>query len=84
MGSIITTLLGWVLGKVFGIVKENQTEKKYADAMKENFKLRAQNAGLWKRKKLEDKEDKVQEEWEKADEDKKFEMLKRDFTDSSD
>ena len=82
MGSIITTLLGWVLGKVFGIVKENQTEKKYVDAMKENLELRAQNAGLWKRKGLEQKEKRIEEEWEKADEEKKFEILKRDFTDT--
>ena len=82
MGSIITSLLGWILGKVFGLVKQNQTEKKYVDAMKENLELRAQNAGLWKRKGLEQKEKRIEEEWEEADEDKKFEILKRDFTDT--
>ena len=84
MGSLITSLLGWILGKVFGLVKQNQTEKKYVDAMKENLELRAQNAGLWKRKGLEQKEKRIEEEWEKSDEEKKFEILKRDFTDSSD
>jgi len=82
MGSIITTLLGWILGKVFGLVKQNQTEKKYVDAMKENLELRALNAGLWKRKELEQKDKKIEGEWEKADEEKKFEILKRDFTDT--
>jgi len=82
MGSIITTILGWLLGKVFGLVKQNQTEKKYVDAMKENLELRAQNAGLWKRKGLEQKEKRIEEEWEKSNEDKIFEMLKRDFTDT--
>ncbi len=80
--SIITSILGWVLGKVFGLAKQNQTEKKYVDAMKENFELRAQNAGLWKRKELEDKEDSVQKEWEEADEGHKYEILKRDFPDT--
>ena len=82
MSSIITSILGWVLGKVFGLVKQNQTEKKYVDAMKNNLELRAQNAGLWKRKKLEDKEDEIQKEWENSDEEKKFEILKRDFSDT--
>ena len=82
MGSIITSILGWVLGKVFGIVKENRIEKKYADAMKENLELRAQNAGLWKRKELEEKETKLEEEWENSDDQRKFEILKRDFSDT--
>ncbi|MCH7519531.1 MAG: hypothetical protein IH964_10970 [Candidatus Dadabacteria bacterium] len=82
MGSIITTLLGWILGKVFGLVKQNQTEKKYVDAMKENLELRALNTGIWKRKGLEQKEKRIEEEWEKSDEEKKFEILKRDFTDT--
>jgi len=79
--SIITSILGWVLGKVFGMAKESRTEKKYADAMKENLELRAQNAGLWKRKELEEKETKLEEEWENSDEERKFEILKRDFSD---
>ena len=80
--TILTSLLGWILGKVFGLVKQNQTEKKYVESMKENFELRAQNAGLWKRKKLEDEEDRVQKEWEDSDEDRKFEILERDFSDT--
>ena len=82
MGSIIASILGWVLGKVFGIVKESRIEKKYADAMKENLELRAQNAGLWKRKELEEKETKLEEEWENSDDQRKFEILKRDFSDT--
>jgi hypothetical protein len=80
--SILTSLLGWVLGKIFGIAKENQTEKKYVDAKKENYELRAQNAGLWKRKEVKEKEDTIKEEWERADEERKFEILKRDFSDT--
>ena len=79
MVSILTTIFGWVLGKVFGLVKQNQTEKKYVESMKENFELRAQNAGLWKRKEVEEKEEDIKKEWEKADEERKFEILKRDF-----
>jgi len=82
MTSILTTILGWVLGKVFGLVKQNQTEKKYVDTMKDNLELRAQNAGLLKRKELQDKEDEIQKEWENSDEDRKYEILKRDFSDT--
>lgn len=78
--TIFTTILGWVLAKVFGLVKQNQTEKKYAESMKENFELRAQNAGLWKRKEVLEKEETIKEEWEKADEERKYEILKRDFS----
>lgn len=82
MGSIVTAVLGWVLSKVFGLVKENETEKKYAGAVKENYELRAQNAGLRKRRELEDIEDGLQKEWEGGDESRKFEILKRDFSDT--
>jgi len=82
MTSIFTTIIGWILGKVFGLVKENQTEKKYVDAMKENYELRAQNAGLWKRTEVQKKEDTIKEEWDRADEVRKFEILKRDFSDT--
>jgi len=82
MSSILASLLGWVLGKVFGLVKDNQTEKKYVESVKENFELRAQNAGLWKRKEVEKKEDTIKQEWEKADESHKYEILERDFSDT--
>lgn len=80
ISSILTTILGWIIGKVFGLVKENKTEKKYTDSVKENFELRAQNAGLWKRKSVEQKEEKIKEEWDKADAERKYEILKRDFS----
>lgn len=82
MTSILTSLLGWILGKVFGLIKENQTEKKYVDTMKENYELRAQNAGLWKRTEVQEKEDTIKEEWDRADEERKFGILKRDFSDT--
>ena len=82
MGSIFTSLLGWILGKVFGLAKDNQTEKKYVDTMKENLELRAQNAGFWKRRQLEEKEQRAKEEWESASDESKFEILKRDFSDT--
>ena len=81
MVSILTTILGWIVAKVFGLVKQNQTEKKYVESMKENFELRAQNAGLWKRKEVLKNEEDIKEEWEEADEERKFEILKRDFSD---
>ncbi|GJM14966.1 MAG: hypothetical protein DHS20C13_02930 [Thermodesulfobacteriota bacterium] len=81
MVSILTTIFGWILAKVFGLVKQNQTEKKYVESVKENFELRAQNAGLWKRKEVEKKEENIKEEWEKGDEEQKYEILKRDFSD---
>ncbi len=81
ISTILTSLLGWILAKVFGLVKQNQTEKRYVESVKENFELRAQNAGLWKRKEVEKKEEDIKEEWEKADEEGKFEILKRDFSD---
>ncbi len=79
--SILTSLLGWILAKVFGLVKQNQTEKKYVKSVKENFELRAQNAGLWKRKEVEKKEQDIKEEWEEGDAERKYEILKRDFSD---
>ena len=81
MTSILSTILGWVLAKVFGLVKKDQTEKKYAEAVKENYELRAQNRGLWKRNSVRQKEEKTKEEWEKADAERKYEILKRDFSD---
>jgi len=80
MTSILTTIFGWVLAKIFGLAKQNRTEKKYVDAMKENFELRAQNAGLWKRKEVELKEEEIKQEWYNADADRKYEILKRDFS----
>lgn len=82
MTSIFTTILGWILAKVFGLVKHNQTEKKYVESMKENFELRAQNAGLWKRKEVQQKEDTIKEEWEEADAERRYKILKRDFSDT--
>ena len=80
---LFTSIIGWVLSKVFGLVKENQAEKKYVDAVKDNLELRAQNAGLWKRREVEQKERDINNKWEEADQDEKYNILKRDF-DSSD
>lgn len=81
MSTFFASILGWILAKVFGLVKQNQAEKKYVKSVKENFELRAQNAGLWKRKQVTKKEDSIQKEWEEADEERKYEILKRDFSD---
>ena len=83
MSSIFLGIIGWILSKVFGLVKENKTEKKYVDAVKDNLELRAQNAGLWKMREIEQKERDINNKWGEADESQKFEILKRDF-DSSD
>ena len=82
MGSIFIGIFSWILSKVFGLVKDNQTEKKYVDAMKENLELRAQNAGLWKRHQIEQQELNTKKEWEEADQHEKYKILKRDFPDT--
>ncbi len=83
IGSIIASILGWLIGKLIGKKKENETEERYARARKENLELRAENAGLRVVKEIEDEEEKVRTEWEKAEEKndtrKKYEILKRDF-----
>jgi hypothetical protein len=83
IGSIIASVLGWLVGKIIGKKKENETEERYARARKENFELRAENAGLRVIKAVEDEEEKVRTEWgeagEKNDTSRKYEILKRDF-----
>lgn len=81
MGSIVASLFGWLLGKLLGKRKERELEKKYAEAYKENLELKAQNAGLRVKKKVEDEEWRVEEDWENSNNDQKYEMLKRDFDD---
>ena len=82
MGSIVASLLGWLLGKLFGKRKERELEKKYAETRKENLELKAQNAGLRVAKQVEDEERRIKEEWENSSNDEKYEMLKRDFDDN--
>lgn len=83
IGSIIASVLGWIIGKVIGMKKESETEERYVEAKKENIELRAENAGLRVIKEIEDEEEKVRAEWEEAGEKndtrKKYEILKRDF-----
>jgi hypothetical protein len=83
IGSIVTSIPGWLLGKLVGKKKENVIEERYAEARKENIELRAENAGLRVIKAVEDEEERVRAEWEEAEEKndirKKYEMLKRDF-----
>lgn len=83
IGSIIVSVLGWLIGKLIGKKKESETEEMYAEARKENIELRAENAGLRMIKAVEDEEEKVRTEWEEAGEKndtrRKYEILKRDF-----
>ncbi|MCI0480416.1 MAG: hypothetical protein L0213_02365 [Candidatus Dadabacteria bacterium] len=83
IGSIIASVLGWLIGKLIGKKKENETEERYVEARKENIELRAENAGLRVIKAVEDEEEKVRTEWEEAEEKndtrRKYEILKRDF-----
>lgn len=83
MGSIIATIIGWVVGRLAGKKKESEAQEKYARASKENSELRAENTGLRVRKTVEDKEEGVQREWEdakkKRDAATRYEILKRDF-----
>lgn len=83
IGSIIASVLGWLIGKLIGKKKENETEERYARARKENLELRAENAGLRVIKAVEDEEENVRTEWEEAEEKndtrRKYEILKRDF-----
>jgi len=85
IGSIIASVLGWLIGKIIGKKKENETEERYARARKENIELRTENAGLRVIKDVEDEEEKVRTEWEEAEEKndtrRKYEILKRDFDD---
>ena len=81
MGSIVASLVGWLLGKLFGKGKERRLEKEYTEAKKEHCELKAENAGLRVRKNIEDEERKVNEDWEEADEDERYKILKRDFSD---
>lgn len=80
ISSIIVTIAGWVLAKVFGLVRENQIEKKYVQSEKENLELRAENSGLRKRKEVREKEDDVKKQWEEADAEERYKILKRDFS----
>ena len=79
MGSIIASLFGWVLAKLLGKEKERKLEKRYAEARKENLELRAKNAGLRVIKRIEDEERSLREDWENADEEERYAILKRDF-----
>jgi len=81
VGSIVASLLGWLLGKLFGKRKERELEKKYAEARKENLELKADNNGLRVKKSLEDRERRLKEDWENSSNDEKYKMLKRDFDD---
>lgn len=83
IGSIIASVLGWIISKLIGKKKENETEERYVEERKENIELRAENAGLRVIKAVEDEEEKVRTEWEEAKEKndtrRKYEILKRDF-----
>lgn len=81
MGSIVASLVGWLLGKLLGKGKERRLEQQYAETRKENLELKAHNTGLRVRKSLEDQERKFKEDWETADDKKRYEILKRDFDD---
>lgn len=83
MWSIIASMLGWLLGKLLGKGRERKLEKKYAEAKKENLELRAKNAGLRVVKEIDERERKVKDEWENADNKERYKILKRDF-DSTD
>lgn len=83
IGSIIASVLGWLVGKLIGKKKESEIEERYAAARKENIELRAENAGLRVVKEIGDEEEKVRKEWEEAEKNDdtraKYEILKRDF-----
>lgn len=81
INSIIASLLGWLLSKLFWRRKERELEKKYAETRKENLELKAQNAGLRVKKQVEDEERRINEDWENSSNDEKYDMLKRDFDD---
>ncbi len=83
IGSIIASVLGWLVGKLISKKKESEIEERYAEARKENVELRAENAGLRVVREIEGEETEVRKEWEEAEENndtrKKYEILKRDF-----
>lgn len=83
IGSIIASVLGWLVGKLISKKKESEIEERYTEARKENVELKAENAGLRVVKAVEDEEENVRKEWEEAEENndtrKKYEILKRDF-----
>lgn len=81
LGSIVASLLGWLLSKLFWRRKERELEKKYAETRKENLELKAQNAGLRVKKQVEDEERRINEDWENSSNDEKYDMLNRDFDD---
>lgn len=83
IGSIIASVLGWLVGKLISKKKESEAEERYAAARKENAELRAENAGLRVVRGIEDEEENIRKEWEEAEENndthEKYEILKRDF-----
>ena len=85
IGSIIASLLGWLVGKLAGKKKESEIEERYVAATKENVELRAENAGLRVVREIDDEETEVRTEWEEAEKNndtrRKYEILKRDFGD---
>lgn len=83
IGSVIVSVLGWLVGKLIGKKKESEVEERYAEAKKESIELRAENAGLRVVKEIGDEEEEVRKEWEEAEANNdtraKYDILKRDF-----
>ena len=62
MGSVLASIVGWLLGKLLDKGMERELEQKYAETRKENLELKADNTALRVRKSLEDRERKFKED----------------------
>ncbi len=75
MGSFVAGFIAWVLGKLFGIRKQIEMEKKYVETKKENIEIRAENSALkTKIQQLKDLKER-NEKWDKANNRDKWEIL---------
>lgn len=76
--------IAWTLIKsIFGWGKDKATSKENVRLKKENIERKAENAGLRVRQKVEKRQEKIDREWNDANEkDDKYDVIKRGLNDS--
>ncbi len=79
MGSIIASIIGWIVAKLLGRRKEIELQEKYMEARRRNVELSGENAAIRTRVELEKEERKKIEEWDNATTEDRWDILGDDF-----
>ena len=79
IGSLVAGFIGWIISRFIKKKQEVDLQKKYANVVKNNIELSAENVALKREKEQRDLREKEKSEWEKASEDERTEILLRRY-----